>query len=275
MKIIRPESTKTSRYNQVSQGVPIKFSFVNETSEGDYILLHTPFICRDYFNECVAGNRFKQIHSIYGFAWDPKKHSLDEDHTKLYVDVSDCLSRLEANFLQSMIFSLRDFELELGRSFTKIILTESPTEFIFIADKKWQETCLGMNIYTLLIKCICGIIHRNTKLEVISLPGVLDLAVDSHTRESQYLRNLRQRLQGRALNLYEALLFLSDGADLVEFDEPNGGYDYIAGLHNNSGISTFSTTLGLSEETKESSLSKVYSKFYSLADKFNEQFPIS
>lgn len=275
MKIIRPAPTKTSRYNQITQDVPVKFSFVNETPEGDYRLLHTPFICRDYFNECVAGNRFKQKHSIYGFAWDPKQHSLDEDHTKLYVDVSDFLSGKEAESLHELVFAIRDFELELGRSFTKVLPTESPTEFVFIADKKWQESCLGMNIYTMMIKCICKAGSRFNGLgTAISLPTILDEVSKTYTKEGGYLRFLQEKVEGfsATLDVYSALVWLADNADLIEFKEPQGGYEYIAGLHNSSGIQAFATALGFTKEARESSLGVTYGKFYALADKFQEQF---
>lgn len=261
MKITKLEA-KRSKYNQISQDIAVLFSFVNETAEGDFNLLHQPFKCRDYFNECVMGNKERKSYSIYGFSFDSRKHFLDKDHTKLYLEFDKGFSNLKKN-----LFVLRDFELSLGRSFTKLIDSEeSEKEIILIADKSWQDTCLGLNIYTLLLKCILGLPEDTFYRDIDSL---LKDASELKTNEGSYVKIFFDMLAKYTdVTCEEVLRWMISNSGLINYSLVAAS-DRTHNLHNSSGIRSISAVI---RDNLSCSLFLSYRHLDPFVSKFNEHF---
>jgi len=144
----------TNKLTEIFQSNAVQFAFVNHTNSQEKLQLLMPWIkCREYFNELLMVNHhpedfnFKEVH---GFQYDHAQFPLNKDKVFLAVRFPDVKTR--NNFTNNLNFLHSVEKFNNLDQLTTIHKTDKSTVLVLEASKFWQQRCILLNIYTLLIK---------------------------------------------------------------------------------------------------------------------------
>lgn len=165
MSITLLENPNTNRLCEVFQSNEIKFAFVNYTNvENTMQLLMSWVKCREYFNELLMKNHhpdefnFDQVH---GFQYNYDDFPLNTEELLLAIKFPSKNSKEQ--FIANLPF-IHDVEKLHNLPPTTYQLTTTTNTLVIKGSKFWQQHCLLLNIYSMLIKLL-ALNYPQTKLE--------------------------------------------------------------------------------------------------------------
>lgn len=156
---------KPAKLTEIRQEIDIRFAFVKE--KGNELIPITPEVkCRDYFNDLVIANVYKNpkfIVNIYGFtySWSPETE-VDSDYTKLVV----CFPSISVRDIFIANFHYLT-DIEDQNNFVKTsyeLIDAANLRYYFKADKVWQKTTYLISLYTYLIRWLCYKVLENENM---------------------------------------------------------------------------------------------------------------
>lgn len=145
MKLIKAEPRT---YSEIGQQINIKFAFC--TKKEDTLTQLFSFVkCRDFLGDCLHSRDTKTLFSIYGFTFNYTKTPLDEDATKLLVQIpEEYIKTFTKNY-----FYLN--QIEVDQKLKPSTFTHVKNDIYYIeGDVFWQKTTQLISFYTLAIKCL-------------------------------------------------------------------------------------------------------------------------
>lgn len=159
------DNPKTNSLAEVFQSNNMKFAFANYTDKEDSLQLIMPWVqCREYFNELLMQNHHPdefKFQITYGFNYNYKKFPLNKDELILAIKFPN--DKFKNQFLDNLSYIHKIEELNKLDELTAVTETTEPLQLVIKASKFWQQRCLLLNVYTLLIK-LCSLNYPQTEL---------------------------------------------------------------------------------------------------------------
>ena len=132
---------------KLSQNSNYEFNFVLLTPENKF--LHTPVMCKDYFQDILWCEHTGGEGSIYGLNW--KSGMLDINKNKFKMAILGGQVKMEEH-IKSLKSFINKFEDALGFSHTSIKKTTKDTDIVLTFSKEWTSAPPMISAFTTLIR---------------------------------------------------------------------------------------------------------------------------
>lgn len=210
-----------SEHSKLCQTTSPKVEMILLNSE--YVGLHVPVQCKDYFNEVVATELDTESRNVYGFTSEYTGQLLVGETFKIALKYlhgefpSDYIDSLKA--MLPILDSNRDFIL------STVETTEDADIIVITSDIRWLLKPVYLSFYTLMLRMAMG--YKGESLEEYYNNFLkLDSSLICNGGD-KYIANAR---------LIPFLVYLANGG---EVDQKFSDYTSTYNLHNHSGVSNY------------------------------------
>ena len=150
---VDPAWGRHDHYSEAGQAYGVLMTWVRKEKKDTYRMQHAPILCRDYFCDTIHALWSKRQFRVWGFGWDPEVQQIDTDKLRLLIQVYS--PEHGQNLFKNLPVILEDLDRING--FEPSVIHSIPSmskEFglLIEADPRWQETSLGISLYTLAIR---------------------------------------------------------------------------------------------------------------------------
>lgn len=139
---------------EVHQSLKIKFAFAEEIDEKRIRQLHQFVLCRDFLSDIIYFNRTGKRFEIYGFRSDV---AIRDENVGLILRFP---TKEVCNNFKNNFDILVNVENVNNMRHSHYELVDDLHVFVKINDIRWISTCLGISLYSFLLR-ICGYQYKD------------------------------------------------------------------------------------------------------------------
>lgn len=184
----------------------------------DFVAMHRPIRCKDFFQDLIWAETKKQTGSIYGFSWAPTGEILNQK--KLMIGVKDEGKDI-GEYAKNCQKLLNQFETILKYPKSTCKADETGKAVVTTFSTKWTEVPYIFSLFTLMLRT--GLGYKNEDLlQFFSSAGAnQNIPMNDRQYIKSGLPKIKELLNG------------------VTRQQTYTQYDSIGQIHNNSGIVNF------------------------------------
>ncbi len=139
--------------SEIGQQLNVKFAFGVISEDKTTVTNGMSFVkCRDFFGDVLLALEENVTKGIYGFSFNPKKHKIDTEHTRILVQCPDITTY--NNFLTNFKHHRTTFAELSGVSYGRIRKLNDLTIMV-TANKFWMKSVPNISWFTYFLKCCC------------------------------------------------------------------------------------------------------------------------
>jgi hypothetical protein len=218
--------------SEIGQLLNIRFAYA-ALEDGVAVAQTTLCKCRDFLIDTVYANHHPDLlpsYSIYGFRYDVEKNPLDLGRTRFILEFPDVkyLENLKKNL--HVLHQIEDANF-LDR--TQMFEADGHPNYLVIeGDKLWMQSCLAINIYTLLVKLCSYPLDTDDLPKFFAEQKNVEGVFGEVPAEAQYVRRVGDKFFWFIMQNIATIVDLLEGG-LVDGKEK---FEGVSAIHNNSGI---------------------------------------